>query len=635
MVKQVLDKTHELNSKISPSRLHVRNLLAWFGQLMGSTSQQVYEGAGVQLSAVAISPDGRLLATGGDNGTLVVFDAHSGKLIHRLEGHTKYVNALLFHPQGKWLASAGDDKRIIFWSLSTYKKQTEWEAPEKVYALAITPDGNFIASGGPDKNITFWETTTGTLQRTLTGHQDSIAEGGLAFSSNGELLASASYDDTARLWNVATGETLHVLTGHTKDVENVTFSPDGKLLATSSDDTSVRLWDVTTGQTLRMLNGHQNRVYGLRFVTNGRYLVSASYDSTLRVWDTQSGVTLRVLQGHQGRVVGLANQDGQVFSASGDGTVRRWDISLPHQYMVELNSLVPNSVAIAPDGHSVAVGFLDGSLRLFSLPSPQLIWEKKTAHSDNIERLAISADGAWLASASADNLVKLWQVETGELQQTFTGHTDKVTAVAFSPDNHILASASEDGQIGLFEVGTDKKRFIQNAHSGKKVLSVMFDSSGKRLLSGGRDNHPAQLWNLSEATPTTLQSVTNIPKILWAAISPDNQWVAGVGRDQLVQLYSLSENQEKYRLMGHEQTIFRAIFSPDTSILATASGDATIRFWDLSNGSELFTLRLPTQAETDSPVWDFDFRCTLQNCWIAVPLTHGKLVLYEMENVYK
>jgi len=110
--------------------------------------------------------------------------------------------------------------------------------------------------------------------------------------------------------------------------------------------------------------------------------------------------------------------------------------------------------------------------------------------------------------------------------------------------------------------------------------------------------------------------------------------MASVGRDQVVKVYSTHDAQLLHRLVGHEQTVHRAIFSPDGHQLATVSGDATLRLWDLATGGELFSLRLPTHRGPPAPLWDFDFRCTPTGCWIAVPLTRGKLALYEFGKIY-
>ncbi|MDM8567785.1 AAA-like domain-containing protein [Candidatus Halobeggiatoa sp. HSG11] len=316
--KEVLKESGLLDSEIVAERLHARNLLAGFGEIMGGAANLVYQGAGAALQSVAVSPDGKLLAAAGENGTLVLFDVESGELVKRLEGHDKsaglsgIVMAVVFHFQGKWLASSGEDKRIILWSLPEGEKLLEWQAPDKVAALAISPDNTLLASSGDDNDITLWTVENGEKLQTFTGHSGIISTGGLTFSPNGEQLASASNDDTARLWDVKTGESLFVLKGHRNNVQNAVFSPDNKIIATSSSDNTIILWKVDSGQPLRLLRGHQNAVFGLNFITE-KHLVSASFDRTLRIWDTDSGVTVRVLQGHEAGVGDIAIHEGQIL----------------------------------------------------------------------------------------------------------------------------------------------------------------------------------------------------------------------------------------------------------------------------------------------------------------------------------
>jgi WD40 repeat protein len=633
--KKILADSRQLDPEIPATRRHARNLLAGFTNIMGGEADKVYEGAGAQLHDVAVSPDGKLLVAAGERGTVVLFDVDSGELIKRLEGHDKSVStngivrAVVFHPKGKWLASAGWDSRIILWSLEGEKLQ-EWQAPGKIYVLAISPDGSLLASGGDDNKITLWNSETGEQERTITQyHRYSITKWGLAFNPTGEMLVSASYDDSVRFWNVKTGKK-HIL----NDVFAVAFSPNNKILATSSQEQTI-LQKVNTEQSIHLLQGHQNKGFALCFLTEERYLVSVSLDRTLRIWDTDSGVTMRVLQVPQAGIgvgSGIATHKEQIFSASFDGTVRRWD-SLHRQQVIDLPS-EPTSTAIAPDGKSVMVGFANGTLRLYSLFNNSLLWEhKKDDLNKKIMDLAFNTEGNLLASASFDSTAKLWQIQGSKLkeQQTFTEHKEAIHAVAFSPDSKTLATASYDGQIGLFTVGTEEKQFFK-AHEGN-VASVVFDGSGTRLLSSGYEDRATRLWDINTNPPTLLREFPKADdNLLWTSFSPDNQRVASVGRGSFVGIYATQDGKEEHRLVGHEQTVYRAIFSPDSQQLATVSIDATVKMWDLTNGSELFSLRLPTNSGNNPvPLWDFDFRCIPnQNCWIAVPLTRGKLVLYDL-----
>ncbi len=639
--KQVLNKTYKIDKDIPAQYHHSRNLLAWFNQLMGAKPVQIYKGANTQLLTLAISPDGNTLATAGESGTIVLFDVKTAKLIKRLKKHSQNIQALVFHSD--FLISAGDDKQIIFWSLATAKPKMIWKAPAEVNALAISPNGDILASGGEDNNITLWNINTGQVLTVLKGHKQAISTNGLAFASNAYILGSTSNDHTARLWNVTpdtqiTDQNVSLL-GHTDILQGITFSPDGNKVATSSADGSVRLWDVKTGKALRVLIGHKNTVFGVRFLANGTDLITASQDRTLRLWDIETGITKRVLQGHTGGVTDVVAKSGQIFSASHDGKIMRWNANIADQRILNLAS-EPASAAISPDGKYIAVGFANGALHLYSLADMTLLWQDNIAHSDDIQRIVFSSDSSLLATASFDKTAKLWQLSNDRLyeKQIFTGHKKPINSLALSPDNSTLATASYDGKIGLFRIASEEKHF-QQIYT-KRVYSVEFNKDGKQLLTSGRDANIqrtyTRLWQINDSL--SLKLIRKFPKIsdriLWSSFSPNNQWVASVGRDWIVHIFSNNNKHIHKRLIGHQNSILRAIFSPDNKQIATVSGDATVRFWDLNNDEELFKLRLPTQIDHGAVLWDFYFRCTSKSCSLVVPLTNGKLVLYNLGKIY-
>ncbi|EDN67826.1 peptidase C14, caspase catalytic subunit p20 [Beggiatoa sp. PS] len=557
-----------------------------------------------------------------------------------MQGNKGHIKSIVFHPQGKWLASIGYDGNIILWSLPDGEWLTQWTIGiEQTLALAASPDGHYLASEGKNHQITLWDVETQQPQQIFEGHQNYIS--GLDFSPNGDMLASASYDGTARIWQIKTGKPLHQLEfGPDNRVQKVAFSQNGKRLVTSSLDKMVRLWGVESGNLLNVLLGHKETVYSVRFMANDRYLVSASRDNTLRLWDTQSGVTLRVLQGHTASVSGLATFEEQIVSASNDGTIRRWNIALPYQQIVDLSN-EPTTVAIAPTGDKIAVGFKNGSLHLYALPNAKhLLWKQLKAHTARVKSLAFSADGKWLASAGYDNTVKIWTLKNNQLIELHKFiYKDIINAVTFSPGTKKLAIAGNDGQVHLLTLKNQQIRTYQ-AYEQEAVNSLSFFQDQEKntlsLLTTG--DFEVKLWNLNQwenNKPALLQAYPKtINSLAWSALSPDGQQIATVGRDQLVHIYSTTNQSTQYHLEGHESTIFRVIFSPDSNFIVTTGADATLRFWDLENHHELFTLRLPTKNLRPVPLWDFDFQSTPTGCWIAIPLTRSQLILYELGNLY-
>ncbi len=256
-----------------------------------------------------------------------------------LSGHSGYVYSVSFNPDGRLLASGGGDNTIKLWDVETgHELKTLQGHSGYVYSVSFSPDGRLLASGSGsgDYTIKLWDVETGKELQTLRGHTAWVRS--VCFSPDGLLLASGSDDKTIRLWDVKTGREVKTLKGHTDWVRSVCFSPDGRLLASGSRDNTVKLWDVKTGREVKALRGHIAWVSSVSFSPDGLWLASGSGDNTIKLWNVKTGREVKTLKGHTRMVSSVCFSPDGLLLASGSGykTINLWEILLQRGFPPDL-----------------------------------------------------------------------------------------------------------------------------------------------------------------------------------------------------------------------------------------------------------------------------------------------------------
>jgi WD40 repeat protein len=474
------------------------------GQPMRGHSDNVF--------SVAFSPDGKTVASGSIDQTIVLWDVETMQPIGEpLSGHTGQVYSVIFSPDGKMLASASFDQTVILWDTNTKKPIGEplHGHAAKVTSVAFHPDGNTLASGGADNAVILWDVSIrrnkggGTMPAAAqASNKHTSFVYSIAFSPDGKTLASGSGDNTIILWEISMGNNLSMPTvkpigkpwsGHSDWVRSVVFSPDGNLLASGSDDRTIILWNVKTGKPLRPpLTGHTDFVHSVAFSPDGKTLASGSIDGTIILWDVETWERL-----------------GQPLNAQGGAVY---------------------SVAFSPDSSILASGHEDTSIRVWDVTTRLPIGQPLRQHNGAVYTVAFSPDGQLLASASSDSAIVLWNlredVKTGRPSIPYLGaHTDPVVSIAFSADGQRLASNSQDTTTIVWDINTRRPIGQPLRSTTSYLYSVAFSpSGGSILLASGSGDGTIVLWNMDPSSwiKDTCQRVgRNMTLGEWVQYFPD------------------------------------------------------------------------------------------------------------------
>ena len=269
--------------------------------------------------------DGTRLAIASSTG-ISIYDVNSDKVHATLTTDMTDAYNVSFSPNGQILASGGEDGLIRLWDVSTGEHKTTFIAEHgRSLRVLFSRDGDTLASWGSSE-VNLWDVATSTHKKTSREYEDyaNVSING----DSGILVNIDNKNDYIRLLDFITGEENKKLRGHTKKVESVAFSPDGKTLVSGSRDKTIRLWDATTGKHKKTLKGHQKSIDSIAFSPDGRMLATASRDNTVCLWDPITGTHKKTLEGHTAAVNGAAfSPDGRtIVSWSNDRTIRLWDV---------------------------------------------------------------------------------------------------------------------------------------------------------------------------------------------------------------------------------------------------------------------------------------------------------------------
>lgn len=368
--------------------------------------------------AVKFSPDGKTLASAGQENVVKLWNPTTGEELRTIKGHSGSIRELAFHPEGRRFVTASIDSTLRIWDISRARSEVTLDGISETNGTtgnhgAFSPDGSKVVTGGHDGLIKLWDSDTGQLLDSYKGRTDSsgklVPVGSLSFGPKGERVFAGRTNGFVGVLDLESRE-FSPFKPHEGTVNRMRFSRDGTQLVSVGADRVARLWDIQSKRELQSFEGHTGSVYDLALSPDGRQLASAGLDG-IRLWDLDTGEQISLLRGH-------------------------------------LNGA--RAVAFSPDGSSLASAGTDSTLILWDAGSGDEL-RKLQGHSDIIRSVAFSPDGRRLLSSSQDRTVKLWDFTTGQELLSLSQEDDFSYEAVFSPDGRRVMTVSSDGKVRIWD----------------------------------------------------------------------------------------------------------------------------------------------------------------------------------------
>jgi len=510
--------------------------------------------------------------------------------------------AVAFSPDGTTIATGGGDGNVRLWNAGTLQ---EIGAPmssdlQPVDAVAFSPDGTTVAAASSDGNVQLWD--AGTQQEVGTAMlAGSAAVKALAFSPDGNVLATGGEDGTARLWDTATEQEIGAGMPTGDPVEALAFDAGGTMLATAETDGSTDLWDVATQSQAGASLAAQGAgaVSSLAFSPAAGGLATGSGTGTIQLWDpaefhqATGALAIGTPEPPRAAAAGgasavLAAGGGILAVNEGQGVVRLWNVRTrrPVGGPISSNHAV-TGLALSPDGKTLAV-VADG-LQLWATATGQPIGRPLPA-SDAAGSAAFSPNGTLLASIGAGGQARLWNAATRQQvgAPMAVGGSGTSGALAFGPGGTTLATVGADGRARLWSVATQRPIGApMTAGSGPGLAAVAFSPDGRTLATASGEG-TTRLWDVATRHEIGSPMTADTQPIYALAFSPDGTILATASGDGTTRLWDVATRQEIGSPMTADtQPIYALAFGRDGSTLATAGGDGVARLWDVSFPAKL------------------------------------------------
>jgi WD40 repeat protein/serine/threonine protein kinase len=569
------------------------------------------------VTCAAFSPDGKLAATGSQDGTARVWDVAKRQCVKTLPIGSGAVWSVNFSPESDLLLTADSQGKVILWRTTNWQRATNfpgkiaslaktgsrmavsesnplyWESVGKVSVwdyrtgqrlvrlekagrtVALSADGQLLAVAGIPTGIGIHEAGSGKLLRNFRTEHPVWS---LNFSPDGKRLLSAGWSSDVWLWDVTDHGQSQKLAGLRATVWSASFSPDGSTILTTSSDQSVRLWDAATLQLQAVLLGHDSEVWCGAFSADGNMLVTGGKDQNVMLWSAHPGTNQHEFPNTNKERPVLSADGSRIATIIGDDAARHstvWRLN-DGKRLVDLDAIV---LGFMPDRRPAT---WDQDQTGLSLHGPDGAGQERTALAGIgpdrpiFEQCRFSRDGKAFFAVESNGKIRVWDAGTGKALGVLQGPSPPLRNAALSPRGKYLALCLERENVArLYEVASGRQMPLSGHHDF--VSGLAFSADNAMLATGSMDG-TIRLWdtatgNTRALLPGHLEEVTDV------SFSPDGRTLASLNQGGSVKLWHLPTQRELLSLDFAQAGLFLD-FTADGRYLAVTTQQNSVRLLD-------------------------------------------------------
>lgn len=499
------------------------------------------------VTALAISPDGSLIAAGDDEGKIIVWNTRTAFPIVTFHVLEKAVENLTFSPKGSMLASAFKfDDKVFVYALPEGKLVGKFPWNKwGVRCIAFSSDSTLLAIGAGDGTVRIWDLNDRRLLQNAKTGSSPVAL--LSFVGDGKLIILDSVGRVFR-WDNEEGVIGPLFTLDV-NAPYVTACPPESLVYHPPEG-PLSLWSLASGARKAILgeNRYKGRFTAAAFCPEGDCFAAGTAEGRLFIWDPKTWKELFSLKAHEGAINAIAILDPQILTGGNDQQARIWRLTpegIGKVLEIKAHLKPISDVDFSPEGRYFLTASVDETVRLWRTETGRLIetfWKPVRSEAlrplirDAIYAARFSPDGKGIVAGSEDKTIRIWDVETRELLAVLRGHTGVVTHLEFSPNGRFLASADEAGMVIVWDMGR------------RRVSKILCKGGGP---------------------------------VFCLAYSPEGDYLVAAGDEGEIKIFSVNNGRLLAKVHGHIGTVYSVVFHPHEPLFATASKDGTVVIWDL------------------------------------------------------